>query len=258
MPAQETVLLVGGTGRTGRRVLKELLRHGIKVRVIVRSAQRLPEVAGNNPNLTIAVADLLSMGRDELMNHLRGCDAVISCLGHVPSFKGLYGAPRDLVTRATTLLCKAIEDLQPAKPVGFILLSSVSVNHPEGLDTRRGIFEKAFIWMIRGLLPPAKDNQQAANFLHHDIGTTHPFLQWTVVRPDKFLGGDPSEYTVHEEIVDSLFAPGASAMANIAHFMGELVTNPAAWNDWKGKFPVLVNATPTSSPQNRPDTVEIS
>jgi hypothetical protein len=31
-------------------------------------------------------------------------------------------------------------------------------------------------------------------------------------------------------------------MANVAHFMCELVMNPKAWNDWKGKLPVIINA----------------
>src|SRR5512140_2783243 len=33
MPTQRTVLLVGGTGRTGRRVLEQLLSRGLSVRV---------------------------------------------------------------------------------------------------------------------------------------------------------------------------------------------------------------------------------
>ena len=37
-----TVLLVGGTGRTGGRVLQQLLGRGVSVRAIVRSAERLP------------------------------------------------------------------------------------------------------------------------------------------------------------------------------------------------------------------------
>lgn len=37
MPTQQTVLLVGGTGRTGRRVLEQLLSRGASIRVIVRS-----------------------------------------------------------------------------------------------------------------------------------------------------------------------------------------------------------------------------
>jgi uncharacterized protein YbjT (DUF2867 family) len=35
MPTQQTVLLVGGTGRTGRRVLQQLLDRGISVRAVV-------------------------------------------------------------------------------------------------------------------------------------------------------------------------------------------------------------------------------
>jgi hypothetical protein len=32
-------------------------------------------------------------------------------------------------------------------------------------------------------------------------------------------------------------------MANVAHFMCELVTDPKAWNVWKGKMPVIVNGS---------------
>jgi ferritin-like protein len=36
-------------------------------------------------------------------------------------------------------------------------------------------------------------------------------------------------------------------MANVAHFMCELVTNPETWTDWKGKLPVVVNAEEDSA-----------
>ncbi|MCJ7511439.1 MAG: SDR family oxidoreductase, partial [Anaerolineales bacterium] len=170
------------------------------------------------------------------------CQAVISCLGHVPSFKGVFGPPRDLVTRATTRLCRAIETLQPSEPVKFILMSSVSVNHPGGLDTRRGKFEKAVVWILRRLVPPSKDNQQAADFLFSNIGLANPFVQWVVVRPDTLKEGGVSKYTLHAALVSSLFAPDKTNMANVAHFMGELVANPRAWDAWKGKLPVIINA----------------
>ena len=240
---KQTVLLVGGTGRTGQRVLEQLLSRGISVRVIVRSVQRLPVGVAEDPNLAVVEADLLSLGDEDLRRHVHGCDAIISCLGHVTNLKGVMGPPRDLVTQATTRLCRAIAALAPAKPVKFILMSSVSVNHPGGLDTRRGKFEKAFVGILRGVVPPARDNQQAANFLYDDIGTSNPFAQWAVVRPDTLLEGDVSEYTLHEGLVSSLFAPDSTNMANVAHFMCELVTNPVAWDDWKGKLPVIVNPT---------------
>jgi len=243
MPTQQTVLLLGGTGRTGQLVLAQLLSRGIAVRAIVRSPAKLPADRATNPNLTIVEADLLSLGDAELQRHLRGCDAVISCLGHVISFKGIFGPPRDLVTRATARLCRRIAALAPAEPVKFILMSSVSVNRLGGLDTHRGAFEKGFLWMLRGVVPPARDNQQAANFLQGEIGTASPFVQWVVVRPDTLLAGDVSPYALHEGLVNSLFAPGRSNMANVAHFMGELVANPQAWADWKGKLPVIVNVS---------------
>lgn len=241
---QQTVLLVGGTGRTGQRVLRHLLSRGVNVRVVVRSAQRLPPGVAREPRLAVLEADLLSLSDEEVLRQVRGCDAVISCLGHVPSFKGIFGSPRDLVTRATTRLCRGIEALQPAVPVKFILMSSVSVNHPGGLDTRRSVFEKAIMWLLRGILPPARDNQRAADFLHGDIGTTNPFTQWVAVRPDTLLEGDVSDYTLHEFLVSSLFAPDNTKMANVAHFMCELATNPKAWHDWNGKLPVVVNTVP--------------
>jgi uncharacterized protein YbjT (DUF2867 family) len=242
MTAEQTVLLVGGTGRTGRRVLEQLLSRGVDVRAVVRSAERLPVGVANNPRLTVTEADLLSLSDAELVGHLRGCGAVVSCLGHVISLKGVFGPPRDLVTRAATRLCRAIEAAQPATPIKLILMSSVSVNRPGRLDSRRGAFERAYIAAIRGLIPPAKDNQRAADFLCNDIGTDNPFVQWAAVRPDTLLDGDVSEYALHERIVSSLFKPDRTNMANVAHFMCELVADPKAWNDWRGKLPVIINA----------------
>jgi nucleoside-diphosphate-sugar epimerase len=242
MSGEQTVLLVGGTGRTGRRVLEQLLSRCINVRAIVRSAEKLPAGATENPRLTVVEADLLSLSDADFRDNVRGCDAVISCLGHVTDLKGIYGRPRDLVTQATTRLCRAIEAVRPAEPIKFILMSSVSVNRPGRLDTRRGMFDRAAVAVIRGLVPPAKDNQRAADFLCNEIGPDNPYVQWTVVRPDTLLDGDVSEYALHEGLVSSLSKPDSTNMANVAHCMCELATDPKAWDDWKGKLPVVVNA----------------
>jgi nucleoside-diphosphate-sugar epimerase len=252
MSTQQTVLLVGGTGRTGRRVLEQLLSRGISVRAIARSIGKLPAGAAEDPNVALVEASLLSLREEDLQRHLRGCDAVVSCLGHVISVKGVLGPPHDLVTRATTRLCRGIEALRPTAPVKLILMSSVSVNRPDGLDTRRGNFEKAFVWTLRGVLPPAKDNQRAADFLHETIGASSPFVEWTAVRPDTLLEGDASEYTLHEGLVSSLFAPDSTRRANVAHFMCELVTNPKAWEDWKAKLPVIIDAKASNVTASKP------
>jgi len=242
MSGEQTVLLLGGTGRTGSRVLEQLLERGMSVRAIVRSAEKIPSAALQDPRLEVVEVDLLSLSDEDLQRHVRGCDAVISCLGHVISMKGVFGPPRDLVTRATMRVCRAIEVSQPGKPVKFVLMSTVSVHRPGGADARRGAFEKAFLWVLRGLVPPANDNQRAADFLGVAIGTNNPFVHWVVVRPDTLMEGDVSEYVLHEGLVSSLAKPDATNMANVAHFMCELVANPKTWSECEGTLPVIINA----------------
>ena len=237
-------LLLGGTGRTGGRVLQQLLGRGVSVRAVVRSAERLPAGVADDPDLTVVEADLLSLSDEQVREQVDGCDVVISCLGHTISAQGVFGQPRDLVTRSVERVCRAAEDLRPAQPVKLILMSSVSVNRPGGLDTRRGRLEKAALWTLRGLVPPARDNQRAADFLHDVIEPADPHVQWVVVRPDSLKDGDVTEYALHEGLVDSLFRPGETNMANVAHFMCELATDAEAWATWRGKLPVIVNASP--------------
>jgi uncharacterized protein YbjT (DUF2867 family) len=237
-----TVLLLGGTGRTGRQALSQLLERGVSVRAIVRDAGRLPEAAADVAALTVTEADLLSLSDEDLRGFARGCDAVVSCLGHNITLKGMFGPPRDLVTQATTRICRAIEALRPAEPVKFILMSSVSVNQPAGRDARRGRLEKAAVAILRGLVPPSKDNQRAADFLCRGVGTANPLVEWVVVRPDTLLEGEVTEYRLHDSLVSSLARPDSTNRANVAHFMCELATDPEAWKTWAGRLPVVINA----------------
>jgi hypothetical protein len=247
MTPQQTVLLVGGTGRTGGRALQQLLGREVNVRAIVRSAESLPAGVADDPRLTVIEAELLSLSDADLQRHVCGCDAVVSCLGHVLDLKGIFGPPRDLVTQAAKRLCRAIEANQPAEPVKYILMSSVSVNRPGRLDTRRGNLERSVLAITRGVVPPSKDNQRAADFLSSEIGADNPFVQWVVVRSDTLMEGGVTEYAMHEGLVDGLFKPGSTNMANVAHCMCELATDPKVWNDWKGKLPVVVNASTSTS-----------
>jgi uncharacterized protein YbjT (DUF2867 family) len=237
------VLLLGGTGRTGGRVLQQFLGRDVRVRAVVRSAERLPADAADDPNLTVIVADILCMSDEELARQVQGCDVVVSCLGHTASLQGFLGRPRDLVTRAVERVCRAIESARPAQPVKLILMSSVSVNRPGGLDTRRGSFERAVVWMLRGLVPPARDNQRAADFLHDVVAATDPYVQWVAVRPDSLKEGDVTEHALHEGLVSSLVRPDQTNMANVARFMCELATDPEVWTAWQGKLPVIVNTS---------------
>lgn len=240
---QPTVLVVGGTGRTGGRVVGQLLERGARVRAIVRSAARLPAGVAADPAFSCLEADLLSLGEEDLVTQVRGCDAVVSCLGHTISLQGVFGPPRALVTDAVRRLCRAVEASEPDRPVRLVLMSSVSVNRPVAAEPRRGMLDRLLLWLLRGLVPPARDNQRAAEFLHREIGTRHPRLEWVCVRPDSLVEGDVSRYAVHETLVSGLFQPGSSSMASVAHFMCELVEDLGTWRTWAGRLPVVVDDT---------------
>ena len=106
----QTVLLLGGTGRTGGRVLQQLLDRGISVRAIVRSPEKLPAAVVDDPLLTVIESDLPGMSHEDLARYIDGCDAVISCLGHTTNLSGIFGKPRDLVAEATARVCRGDRD----------------------------------------------------------------------------------------------------------------------------------------------------
>ena len=250
MAGQRTVMVLGGTGRTGRLVLSQLLERGVSVRAIVRDAERLPAGVAADPGLAVVEADLLSLSDEYVRGLMQGCDAVISCLGHNITLKGIFGSPRDLVTRTAARVCRAIEAAEPARAVKYILMSSVSVNQPARRDARRGRFEKAVVALMRGVLPPARDNQRAADYLIRAYGSAAVItpgsagrsVEWVAVRPDTLLEGPVTQYHLYDGLVSSLFHPDNTNRANVAHFMCELVTDPEAWKTWAGRFPVIVNA----------------
>jgi nucleoside-diphosphate-sugar epimerase len=239
-----TVLVLGGTGRTGGMIVRQLLERGVRVRAVVRSAQRLPDGVAEDARLEVVQADLLALDDEEFARLVDGCDAVVSCLGHTISAQGVFGKPRDLVTQAARRVCRAAATLQPEQPVRFVLMSSVAVNRPGRADARRGSFERALLWLQRGLVPPGRDNQRAADFLLETMGQHGGHVEWTAVRPDTLREGDISPYVVHEALVDGLFRPGETARANVADFMCELVTDDAVWDRWRGRLPVIVNTAP--------------
>lgn len=104
--------------------MKQLLDGGHFVKVIVRSPDSLPEALRNHDNLSVIQASLLELSDAEMAQHVKGCDAVASCLGHNLTLKGIYGQPRRLVTDATRRLCNAIKANKPQTQTKFILMNT--------------------------------------------------------------------------------------------------------------------------------------
>jgi nucleoside-diphosphate-sugar epimerase len=237
-----TTLVVGASGATGRLLVAQLCNRGQNVRVIVRSPNRLPETLKNHDRITAIYASILELSDAEMSEHVNGCDAVASCLGHNISFKGIFGHPHRLVTEATRRLCNAIEENKSNKPTKFVLMNTAG-NSNRDLQEPISFSQQCAIGLIRLLLPPHVDNEQAADYLRTKIGQNNAAIDWAVVRPDNLVDADwVTEYEVYASPTRSaIFDAGVTSRINVAHFMADLITADDTWNKWKGQMPVIYN-----------------
>lgn len=238
-----TALVVGASGATGRLLVEQLLNRGQSVKIIIRTVDSLPGTIKNHENVFVIQASVLDLSDTEMTQHVRGCDAIASCLGHNMSFKGLYGQPRRLVTDATRRLCSAIKANKPETPIKFVLMNTTG-NSNRDLSERISFSQKCVIWLLRLLLPPHVDNEKAADFLRTEIGQNDGVIEWAAVRPDGLIDeSEVSEYDVHSSPTRSaLFDAGTTSRINVGHFMSDLITDHDTWIKWKGQMPVIYNS----------------
>ncbi|MEO0514937.1 MAG: NAD(P)-binding oxidoreductase [Planctomycetota bacterium] len=247
-----TTLIVGGTGATGRLLVERLLDEGHHVKVIVRSAEGLPSPlstgrssSGASPGddrLTVMEANLLEVPAEDLERFVSGCDAVVSCLGHRLTARGLFGPPYRLVKEATRRLCEAIQANGGDRPTKFLLMNTTGCRNHD-LDEPISFAQHAVIGLLRLLLPPHADNEAAAHYLRTQIGQDHPTIEWVAVRPDALTDeAQVTDYELHPSPIRSaIFDAGKTSRINVAHFMVQLITNETLWTAWKGRMPVIYN-----------------
>jgi hypothetical protein len=238
------VLVVGGSGVTGRLLVEQLVNRGRHVNVIVRSPDKLPADLRDHDQLSVIHASVLNLSEAELALCINGCFAVASCLGHNISWKGIYGRPQRLVTNATRRLCNAIKGNKAERPTKFVLMNTAG-NSNRDLNEPISFGQRFVMGLIRFLLPPHVDNEKAADYLRTTIGQVDQAIEWAAVRPDTLLNEDNvTAYEVHPSPTRSaIFNAGSTSRINVAHFMADLITDDDLWNRWKGQMPVIYNKT---------------
>ena len=220
--------------------MNQLLEKGHEVKAFARNITKFSTEIINHKKFDVIGTSVLGMSEEELENHTKGCDAIVSTLGHNLSFKGMFGNPRQLVTDSIKKLCKVSENTKN-KPVKIILMNTVGCKN-EDLKEKVSFFENCVFFLLRYLIPPHSDNENAANYLRTLIGQNHSNIQWAVVRPDSLINEEEiSPYTTHLSPIHTLFKPGKTSRINVAHFISELASNNEIWSEWKGKMPVIYN-----------------
>jgi len=234
------VLVVGASGATGKLLVQQLLQQEINVVAIVRATSTL--TIDTQPNLDLISANISDMPEDDLATCLEGCDAVLSCLGHNLTFKGIFGKPRLLVTNTIEKISRVLESINADKKVKIVLMNTTG-NSNRDIPEQPPLSQRCVISLLRLLLPPHIDNEKAADFLRLHVGQTHKNIEWVAVRPDGLTDeGSVTEYDIYPSPTrNPIFDAGQTSRINVANFMTNLVINLELWDTWKGKMPVIYN-----------------
>jgi len=152
----------------------------------------------------------------------------------------MFGHPRRLVTDAVRRLCKAIKANKPEGTVKFVLMNTTG-NSNRDLDEKVEFSQRLVITLLRLLLPPHVDNENAADYLRTEIGQNDEKIEWSAVRPDALVDADiVSDYEiVPSPTRNAIFDAGKISRINVANFMACLITIDKEWQKWKGKMPVI-------------------
>lgn len=238
------ILVIGATGNTGRKLVQELINRKHHVVAIVRSPRKLPKRIRESDQVSMIHESVLDLSDKKITEYVKDCEAVASCLGYSMSLKGIWGAPRQLVTEATQRFCHAIKENNMNKATKFVLMNTAG-NHNPDIDPPISFGQTVIISLLRLLLPPQADNEKAASYLQTQIGQKDNSIEWSIVRPDSLTDNNHvTNYKVYPSPIRSaIFNAGKTSRINVAHFMADLITDDIIWNKWKGQMPVIYNAS---------------
>lgn len=234
------VVVLGASGATGQNVARELINRKMYTRLLIRKTAVLDPAIEKSSFVEIVEGNISELDQSELNQLLKDCTTVVSCLGHTPTIKGMFGQPRNLVSDAIQKICDTA--IKSQLHIKLILMSTTGyTNRSIGESHLWG--EQVVFSVLSLLLPPHRDNVMAANYLIDVMGDKNEYVSWCVVRPDTLINDDvTSPYEISDSPVRSpLFNPGKTSRRNAGHFMTELAADPLQWQRWVYKTPVIYN-----------------
>lgn len=235
------VLVLGANGATGFNVVTQLLEKGIIVKALTRNVEIFDSIK-NREHIEVLKASILEIDNHVLEQYLSDVDAIISCLGHNTTLKGLFGKPYTLVADALIRIVNSFNENNKNKSIKIIWMNTTAcINKLQSEKFKNS--ENLVMKIIRLLLPPQRDNELALGYLIDTIGISNKHIEWIAVRPDTLINEvEVSEYVVHPSPIRSpIFDAGKTSRINVGNFMVSLLREEELWEKWKYKTPVIYN-----------------
>jgi putative NADH-flavin reductase len=161
MKTKTTVAIIGGTGKTGRYLLKKIINEPINIKALVRKADPFSMAYVNLHTMYGDVKDYAIV-----QSLIRDCDAVISTLG--------LGTPPDeptLFGKATHNILKAMDHHQVRR---YIAITGLNVDTT--FDHKSEKTKSATAWMYEHFPISTRDRQLEYELLNKSS------IDWTLVR----------------------------------------------------------------------------
>jgi len=232
-------LVIGASGATGKLVVSKLTDQNIMVKALIRRTALFPKELTENSKVEIVNGNINALTVHQITELITDCDAVISCLGHNITLKGLFGEPRKLVLNAVKIIEESIKVSQ--KKCKLILMSTTAYTNKK--ESEKNTFcERIVFTVLKALLPPHSDNVAAGDFLLYHINKSEN-VEWVSVRPDSLIDESTTSEViiVDKKLRSPIFDPGKTSRINVAQFMSDLLTNDSLWKEWRYKTPVIYN-----------------
>lgn len=190
------LLIIGGTGGTGKELIGQALEEGHDLTVLVRNPDRLKI---SHPNLQVVKGNVLNF--DNVQEVVKGQDAVLSALGHKKFF-----IKTTILSRGTENIIEAMQTHNVAR---LICITSLGINDSRfKLGLYYTLFVIPFIVFFY-FLDKSKQEKIIKN----------SGLNWTIVRPGRLTYGKRHGVYKHGANVGSYILTKTISRADIAHFM---------------------------------------
>ncbi len=197
------ILVIGGTGKTGRELIKQGLETGYKITALVRNPKK---VKIDHPNLRVVQGDVLRP--ESFGKAFQGQDAVLSALGHKR-----FIVPTSILSAGTR---NVIVEMEKHGIKRLICITSLGINDSR---FRMGLYYTLFAIPFI-LFFYFRDKAKQEDLIRESE------LDWTIVRPGQMTNGRKRmKYRTGNDLGSYILTLWISR-ADVAHFMLKQIGDP--------------------------------